>query len=268
MPRRFFHYQKFVEEHLGSLLSAQRVKLSRPDAFNDPWDCRMHVREPHTPEETTRILGWMTEMHRKHFPMVPEARRALLVYGYKANPEELKKALRKLEEQMYREICQRYRVYCLSEKPDSALMWGHYAGGHTGICLELDGSVAPFRAATKVEYRERYPSFDLVTVGYEPLVTKSDHWSYEAEWRLIAEERAHAQAAETFKTDDGFLTFGREVLKSITVGCLAPPATRDRVAALVQEHSPEVIVRQAEIARDRYEVMIRPSFSEDPSATR
>jgi hypothetical protein len=36
MPNRLFNYQRFVEAHLISLLSAGQLKLSRPDNFNDP----------------------------------------------------------------------------------------------------------------------------------------------------------------------------------------------------------------------------------------
>jgi Protein of unknown function (DUF2971) len=140
-------------------------------------------------------------------------------------------------------------------------MWAHYAGSHTGICLEFDARVAPFTrqtGAAKVRYRSTYPAEDIVTSGYGPLITKSDVWAYEAEWRLIAEERGVAQAAETLKTDDGFLTLPTGVLKSIIVGCLATEDSRQLIARLVRTHAPEVMVRQATLARDRYAVVIAP----------
>ena len=195
MPNRLFHYQCFVETHFVSLLSEGRVKLSRPDKFNDPWDCRVHYQIPTDPEGRQRLLDWLTEMHRKHHPSISEAKRALLVYDLKSRPLKLDAAVVQMEKRMYLAICDQYRVYCLSEKADLPLMWAHYAASHTGVCLEFDALTAPFTpetGATKIEYRTTYPAHDIVTIGYEPLVTKSSDWSYEAEWRLIGEnERPH-----------------------------------------------------------------------------
>jgi hypothetical protein len=71
---------------------------------------------------------------------------------------------------MYKGLCQLHRVYCLSEVCDSPLMWAHYTGSHTGICLEFDALAAPFTrqtGAAKVIYRKTYPSIDITGTGYE-----------------------------------------------------------------------------------------------------
>jgi len=224
VPNRLFHYQRFVEEHLVSLLSKRKVKLSRPDSFNDPWDCRVRYRLPTDPADKMRVMDWLIEMNRKYSPELSEAERLQRANYLASKPLLLQRAFFEMEEQIYVGICNRYRVYCLSEKPDSPLMWALYADAHRGVCLEFDGRIAPFTrqsAATKVEYQRVYPTYDVVTVGYQPLVTKSADWSYEAEWRVIAEERAFALGNETFKTDDGFLTLPDGALKSVTIGCLA-----------------------------------------------
>src|SRR5215469_2660517 len=122
-----------------------------------------------------------------------------------------------METGMYSGICRRYRVYCLTERPESALMWSHYAEGHTGICLEFDAENLPFGAATQVVYRSQYPVYDVVTVGYEPLVDKSEDWAYEREWRLIAEERSYALSPDSAKTDNDFLAVPPGALKSVII---------------------------------------------------
>src|SRR5216683_6638787 len=55
-PNRLFHYQTFKEEHLVSLLSEGKLKLSRPNQFNDPWDCRVHYHAPTDPAGVERRL--------------------------------------------------------------------------------------------------------------------------------------------------------------------------------------------------------------------
>jgi len=260
-PNRLFHYRTFKEEHLVSLLSEGKLKLSRPDKFNDPWDCRLHYRVPADPAGRDRVIEYWKELHRKHHPYISEARRALLAYEFKSHPSKIPEGLANAEKRMYETLCNRYRIYCLAEKPDVPLMWAHYSGSHTGICLEFDARRAPFSAAEKVKYVSAYPAYDvLADDNHVSLFTKSADWSYEAEWRLIAEERAFAASPRTIKTDNDFLTIPSGVLKSVTIGCLTDQPTRRRIENLIKTNSPSVLVRQATLAPDKYELVITPSF--------
>jgi hypothetical protein len=198
MPNRLFHYQRFVESHLVSLLSEGTVKLSRPDSFNDPWGCRVRFQVPTDAPGRKRVLDWLIESHRKWLPSISESERVRIAQVFALNPAKLEEGFLLMEAGMYREICNKYKVYCLSEIPDSPLMWAHYAASHTGIGLEFDAQRSPFTpqtGATKVIYGRTYPAHDVVAIGYEPLVTKSADWSYEVEWRLVAVERGFAQGS-------------------------------------------------------------------------
>jgi hypothetical protein len=266
MPNRLFHYQRFKEPHLVSLLSEGTVKLSRPDSFNDPWDCRVHFQVPTDALGRKRLLDWLIEQHRKWYPSISEPDRVRIAQMFALNPQKLEEAFLLMETEMYQGICNKYRVYCLSEIPDSPLMWAHYTDSHTGICLEFDAQRSPFTpqtGATKVIYGRTYPAHDIVTVGYLPLITKSEDWSYEAEWRLVAEERGFAQdpmPPDLLITDNDLLTLPRGVLKSVTIGCLADETSRVLIEHLVKSHAPDVLVRQASLAPDRYELRITPAF--------
>jgi len=260
-PNRLFHYRPFKEEHLVSLLLEGKLKLSRPDKFNDPWDCRVHYQIPTDPAGRERVIEHWKELHRKKFPHISEAKRALMAYDFKSNPSKVADGLANAEKILYGTLCNQYRIYCLSEKPDVPLMWGHYAGSHAGICLEFDARCRPFAAAEKVKYVSAYPAFDVLRGSYESLFTKSAAWSYEAEWRLIAEERAFARSPRTIKTDNDFMTIPSGVLKSVTIGCLTDTSTRRRIENLVKTNaSTSVLVRQATLAPDKYELVITPSF--------
>jgi hypothetical protein len=258
-PNLFFHYQPFKEEHLVSLLSERKLKLSRPDKFNDPWDCRMHYQVPTDPAGRERVIEHWKELHRKYLPNITEAKRALIAHDFKSNPSKIADGLANAEKILYETLCNRYRIYCLSEKPDVPLLWAHYAGSHTGICLEFDARRAPFATAKKIKYVSAYPAFDAVTGSYEILFIKSADWSYEAEWRLIAEERAFARAPRTIKTDNDFLTIPSSALKSVTIGCLTDKSTRRRIENLIKTNAADVVVRQATLAPDKYELVITPS---------
>ena len=158
------------------------------------------------------------------------------------------------------EACKQYRIYCLSEKSDMPLLWSHYASAHTGICLEFDTRRTPFSRATtkKVTYLSTYPAYDIVDGAYDSLFTKSADWSYEAEWRLIAEERAFARPSWTIKTDNDFLLITSGVLKAVIIGCQTDKPTQRRIENIIKTNAPGVLVRKATLAREKYELVITP----------
>ena len=260
-PNRLFHYQTFKEQHLVSLLSEGKLKLSCPNQFNDPWDVVCTITFPTDPAGIERAMQHWKELDRKHHPEISEAKRALIAYDIKSHPDKLMDAPVRTEELLYDYLCKQYRIYCLSEKSDMPLMWGHYASAHTGICLEFDTKRTPFAGATiKVRYLSAYPAYDIVEGTYDSLFTKSADWSYEAEWRLIAEERAFARSSWTIKTDNDFLQIPSGVLKSIIIGCLTDNSTQRRIENIIKTNAPSVLTRKATLARDKYELVITPPF--------
>jgi hypothetical protein len=188
-----------------SFLSEGKLKFSRPDKFNDPWDCRLRYRVPSDPAGIDRLIHRWTELHRKHHPEINDVKRALMAYDFKSDPRKVPDGLANAERLLYEDVCKRYRIFCLAEKPDVPLMWAHYSSSHTGLCLELDATIAPFGAADRVKYVTTYPAYDpLADDNYVSLHTKSADWSYEAEWRLVVEERAFAKSPLTIKRDNDF----------------------------------------------------------------
>lgn len=103
-------------------------------------------------------------------------------------------------------------VYCMTEVPDSLLMWSHYGDSHQGYCIEYErtpdnllGIKEPFfnelfpksaetkSITNKVVYSNSYPKLRLsyfsfvseFTDFFKLLLTKGAQWSYEKEWRLF-----------------------------------------------------------------------------------
>src|ERR1700730_11885588 len=103
-PNRLFHYQTFKEDHFVSLLSEGKLKLSRPDKFNDPWDCRVHYQVPTDPAGRQRVIDYWKGLHRKYFPHVTEARRALIAHDFKSNPSKIANGLANTYRNMYKAI--------------------------------------------------------------------------------------------------------------------------------------------------------------------
>lgn len=81
---------------------------------------------------------------------------------------------------------------CLTTKPKDLLMWAHYGSNHTGICIGFDGDHQPFFEAKEVIYTSHRPRIPIVNLSRDEgeiiksvLLAKSEHWSYENEFRVI-----------------------------------------------------------------------------------
>lgn len=81
------------------------------------------------------------------------------------------------------------------EDVDNLLLWSHYANSHTGYCIEYD-SIKLFELwqylLLPIVYQEQYPKVHFSTIQKEVfmnnlrcLATKSKHWEYENEWRIV-----------------------------------------------------------------------------------
>lgn len=90
-----------------------------------------------------------------------------------------------------------YGIASLSELKHSDLMWTHYAGNHTGICISyvtemLLQALPDDTYLTRVSYRDQPPTLGdheaarRDAAARKVLSQKKSDWSYEREWRVLA----------------------------------------------------------------------------------
>ena len=70
------------------------MKLSRPDKFNDPWDCRLHYEVSTDPAGRDKVIEYWRELHRIHYPHMSETTRALIAYDFKSDPSKISPLLK------------------------------------------------------------------------------------------------------------------------------------------------------------------------------
>lgn len=97
------------------------------------------------------------------------------------------------------QISTRFGIVSFSECPFHPLMWSHYAADGSGFVIgynvtELRNLAASEEHLQKVIYAESPPPNIAPNVRFSEessllrfLYVKSNHWSYENEWRLIVE---------------------------------------------------------------------------------
>jgi hypothetical protein len=138
-------------------------------------------------------------------------------------------------------------VLCLSEVPDSLLMWAHYASSHTGFVVEFDAWHPCFhqqksgeddlRHLRRVHYRESRPSAPLSNMGaIELFLAKSGHWGYEREWRIV---RPLSDASTTIAAQPypiALFEIPVEAITAVILGCRISAEAEAGIRQTVQEN--------------------------------
>jgi hypothetical protein len=258
-----YHYQPFNADWLRQTVLRNQIYFSNPKDFNDPWDCRPHYNDDalNDPVYCARLIQRIDESGRKWSRPFDEARHNAQIDSLRSNRSLLKQHLRQFSEGIWGEIKQRYCVYCLSTKADCPLMWAHYADKHLGLCLEFQRDETIFDTTFKISYNDIYPIFDAaentMMKRLLPLITKSADWSYEEEFRIIAQERRAATPHCTLMTDHNFFTFPPAFLKSVVIGCQMSESDEHKIRKIVAQRTGEpLVVKRAVRVDNRYRLAI------------
>ncbi|HYL76118.1 MAG TPA: DUF2971 domain-containing protein [Bryobacteraceae bacterium] len=259
-----YHYQDFdlksSDDHAGRLrdiLKNHRIWCSNPANFNDPWDGKPYFDPAFLDDPEVRAFTAEAIIStRKGGPELGH-----IDYKLRTDPKFLKAALHQFSVQMFDFIASRWGVFCLSPNPSLTLMWSHYGRNHKGICLEFNVPNTKFRGALEVQYQKEYPKFLLHAPGsyLSMLLTKSDDWMYEQEFRLLCPRFTDVKESPLIM-DGNYLNIGASDLTSIILGCQVTDEAALTIQDLVQQYSPHVKVRQARRALNKYHLVVGDRF--------
>ena len=178
-----YKYRGFNEHSLQSLIT-ETAWFSKPSSFNDPFDCGIHIDEGKMEESVRKAVQEAYLKAGRYKEDIPKSE-------FKVRNED-KRAFSEFRQSVH-DLVQSVGIFSLSAVNDDILMWAHYADSHRGFCIEY--SRAPNnilgKQAEPVMYQEDLPSLsaqDITAVeqGFDKLwLTKSVHWKYEKEWRVI-----------------------------------------------------------------------------------
>lgn len=240
MVKYLYRYQSlrspFGKLNLERLLLHNEFYCPSPLTFNDPFDCQFPFTYDDLTEESVASIN-------KHFCILenPSATPAEIeadiqakkLNGWVKGGQKWAKWLDGWTDDC-RELLSDLGVVCFSECFDQILMWGHYADGHRGVCVQFSQEVLartlPFLG--KVNCQPQYPS--LNDYARNPLeldkimaLTKADKWAYEQEWRLVCET-----------TRGRVLKPTENVVSSVILGCETPEEDETLVRNWVGERFP------------------------------
>jgi hypothetical protein len=148
-------------------------------------------------------------------------------------------------------------------------MWSHYADNHRGICLEFGTDVRLFASALEVTYRSDYPKWAPNLVGdsgADILLTKSDDWKYEREFRIIGlgQDVQRPFDASPLTLNGNFMHLPEGSIKSIVVGC---EANLSEVEQTIKNAALGLPIKRAVRSPNKYRLVVRDcGIANDQSA--
>ena len=241
-----YRYRSMKSRELPLIFEHRKVYFPDPTTFNDPFESRPNLtvykgsfaKELYLKE--TAKHGFPSADKKTIKKMVSKAKRNLQNHG--------------LLENMYEGFLRKTGVYCLSEKNDDILMWSHYTEGHKGLCvmLEVSQEDTMFWEATKVVYQDEYPIVNVMDIGRpeefrKAVLTKSNHWRYEQEWRILRFEREGGPGGHFFPP---------KLLKGIILGALIQPDDKNKILHWIADYPNKINLYQANINRTKYQLDI------------
>lgn len=212
IPKSLFRFRAWKDHSLKEV-GENRIWLTNPRTFNDPYDCfvtadhkkvtlsllRKLPQVKNIPEETWQEI-WKCDdpvlSLSRHLAL--RAARPDLRYVENARQLNLEVAVQVAErEKSWDAMRDEIKIACFSERWESLPMWAHYADNHRGFCIEYDlskepeGKTAPLFPViyTKAPLDITKDLLDMPNqsghLAIKAAIFKNNDWSYEHEWRLV-----------------------------------------------------------------------------------
>ena len=255
-------------------IADRRVYFSSPTQFNDPFDCRagLDVSDSDTMRRLSRFLRG--EVAPSDIPKLLDSGEVSRARYAAA----IARAHRKRDAALFGQL--NMGVCCLTERPDSALMWAHYARSHEGVCLEIapyqggkmerhplnvayrsDPDAFPFEMMQPVSYGAEYLTCPLGDgpEGFEVFFRKSEDWEHEKEWRALMPDTSKPQLSggpPRMRGSNSAYPLGKNRLTGVILGFRMSRRDKRRVVHMAKEAG--IAIREALPKYSEYGIKIVP----------
>jgi len=238
-------------EQIFRMLRYGELWFSSAKSFNDPFDTALTYNFDGL--HTGLAERWMDSAAEQHTPELSVEERAKFkvnrLHQIRTDPNEIENMRQGSIDKNY----DSFGICSLSSSKDDILMWGHYSGGHSGICIGLDvlhiwdlsnrfAKTEELIDLVKVQYSPSQPqiNFFQAMLGsdfshvMQFISTKFVNWSYENEFRLI-----------NWDHPDKPIIFGPEIILEVVFGLKVPIETKNAIVLFCRQHNPRVKFFQA-----------------------
>lgn len=276
-------YKYFGSERLDAVTES-RLRFSPLSVFNDPFEGRPDITDL-APEGALEkaVLDGLPAMLLEEYHKAPEEIRQLVssdqfVAMCMSDPtgivrnllDQAKPVTSKLAKSLPDMFNEHVGTLCLTEIPDSLLMWAHYGASHTGFVVGFDTSNSFFHSPRsekdefyhlrRVSYRATRPGGVLLDLDSPELfLCKSEHWSYENEWRILKPLKDASSVISSPSGNIHLFAYPREAIKSITLGMRSSDHLREVLRSELKAHQEYQAVDLYEAYADQTNYCVRRS---------
>jgi hypothetical protein len=242
-----------------------RIRFASAPELNDPFEGRPRLVPQHKNPKKQRAAiygGVLNDAHREGLTGEAAVRQATRETEIMLAPGIPQQAYQKA---LVETIHESFLIYSVCATREPILMWSHYAVGHKGIALHFDPDVVPFKSIYKVHYAKRYPqypfpageSFAAEEAARAMLYTKSIHWCYEEEHRVIrviaeGTDQERSARAMGLAWDGQVVTMPDNALVGVTLGAAMPSNVTAALTAEIEDRRPSLEVWQALADKSTY----------------
>ena len=255
---------KYVNPGRVDVIQNLAIRFSPPEEFNDPFELLPHMKIVETREWIDKAKRHVVSESKKKLPHLSEeeVERIFLQRYPQRIPTQKRIAL-----EIARQTARLNRILSLCKTaPDDSralLMWAHYTQDHAGMVLEFDDAHAWLRwhdykkghshnradviySAKRAEWNDEFPADEF-------LYTKSEHWFYEQEVRLM--RFAGDKDFDTSKVD-ALVKFPADLLRSVTLGVNNTTEKAVRDALNAKPDLLHVVLNRADLHPDEYRLTL------------
>jgi len=235
-------------EYLEALFLKGKLYHALPSEFNDPFECKPHFSWPKTAANVQAIREHLVKTSMQHGKSEKEAQN--LVNESFNKPGFIEETIRTTTDKVFGEI----RICCFTQSNENLLFWAHYAGSHSGFCVEYDATKAPIRFAFRVAYQNNYPTIEYPRPndarGFEPALVKSKEWGYEDEFRIVFVPEAPMQP----KNDGESLLLSGDEVKNVYFGAKIDAHEKEKIIQLIDEGPFDPGLWDTELSKSSFEL--------------
>jgi len=271
------HLFRFMDHRTGhfwqaitDILAEQKLYLTSRIKFNDVYDSRPQIEDDLSPSIIRKHAAelifnpWHPTQDPSLIPLILKLKKQGKT---RLNREQINNIKTKTRRNAV-EFLDECGLSCFSLKADQPLLWAHYAGSSTGVCIVFKRSASMQSAlclCARVLYVEQRPRLPLKLI-YEMLQARGENKSTEEfENRIFllsflhkAREWGYESEARIFNPfhASNKVQFNRDELIAIIIGPKSPFDLEKRLRSMVSELAPSVQIHKASLSPNSFDIVL------------
>ncbi len=257
MPRVLYKYRNWEDRFQKRILTKNELYFATTNQFNDPFDASLpfsYNQEDLTDENIFKKLVTTREYRHpleSQEELEKHSRERMRAIDFKANDY-----WHSIYSDYKENINKKIGICSLTAKRDNLLMWAHYANSHKGFCVGIDKSILSALSAfnlillTPVKHSNYFPKRPMFLNDKEQneylieiLSTKSKHWKYEEEYRLI-----------NFISPQTAIILPNEFIKEIIFGLKIKPESKEKIIRIRNKKFPKAKMFDTSIDSSKFKL--------------